>query len=853
LTGARVMMGNVEEQLNAEAAAAILDRDRITILQVTPSRLQIFISFPGSAGSLKRLNYLLVGGEAFPRHLLEKVKPLLHKQARIYNLYGPTETTIWSTLKDLSHENVITIGKPLANTYIYIVDHDGEWQPIGKTGELCIGGEGLARGYLNNPELTAEKFIMKRSDRSDKTSNKRSNKTFILYKTGDQAKWLPDGNIEFLGRNDRQVKIRGFRIELGEIENRLLSHPKVREVVVVPQESDGGKDKYLCIYIVPAVYPVETLETAELQDYLAAALPDYMVPAYFVILERIPLNPNGKVDLKALPEPDRSAGKNHVPPQNEIENVLAGIWADILGIDREQVGIHDNFFRMGGHSLKATVLTGRIQKAFSVAIPIPELFKTPTIKGIANYIARTGKSVYLPLQPAEEKEYYPLSSTQKRLYLLNQADKSSKAYNMPAVFFLEGQLKKERLTGICKQLTRRHESFRTSFAQIEGEPVQRVHREVNFEIEYYDLTAQGAMGSEAEKIHLFIRAFDLTKAPLLRVGLIETGVGEYILVFDMHHIISDGASMGLSIREFMVLYEGKTLPLPRIQYKDYTEWQRSETWQESLKEAEAFWLEHLQGVGSRPRLKLPADFDRPAVRNFAGATFEFELGSSETARLKQLAKEEETTLYMLLLALYFVLLVRLSGQEDITVGTPVVGRQREEFQPIIGMFVNTLAMRHFPKMACPFKNFLKEVKEKTINVFKYQDYPFERLIEKVESNPDNSHNPLFDVMLTFQNIDIPTFQIPGLTLKPYPYKNVTAKFDLNLICSENNETLLFALEYSTNLFKADTIGRFAGYFKDIIAAILENRDKKMGDINMSLEFSESKSDLSLEAVGDFRF
>ncbi|MCX6581315.1 MAG: condensation domain-containing protein [Candidatus Aminicenantes bacterium] len=457
----------------------------------------------------------------------------------------------------------------------------------------------------------------------------------------------------------------------------------------------------------------------------------------------------------------------------------------------------------------------------------------------------------------EEKEYYPLSSAQKRLYLLYQSDKSNTAYNMPAVFNLEGQLKKERLAEIFNQLMRRHESFRTSFAQVKGEPVQRIHREVDFEIEYYDLAAKNAKereeGRGAPLWSPFIRPFDLSKAPLLRVGLIETGEEEHILVFDMHHIISDGVSMGILVREFMTLYAGKPLPLPQVQYKDYAQWQCSGAWQESLKAAEVFWLEQFRAPGGRPQLKLPADFDRPIVRNFAGATLEFELGNRETAALKQAAIEEETTLYMVLLALYFVLLARLSGQEDITVGTPVVGRQREELQYTIGMFVNTLALRNFPKVEYPFRNFLKEVKEKTLKALKYQDYPFEKLVEKAAPNLDNSRNPLFDVMFTLQNLDIPALHIPGLALKPYPHESVTAKFDLNLIGIEKNEALLFTLEYSSKLFKSDTIGRFSGYFKDIITAILENRDIKLGDIEMSLALSESKSALSREAEGNFEF
>ena len=835
--------------------------NRVTWINCTPSMFYKLVEYETTAEKkqLISLRYVFLGGE--PISIFSLIDWLESKECRaeIVNTYGPTECTDICNAYRIQEprkfrEQNIPVGKPIYNVQLFVVDKYLRLTPLGVAGELLIGGAGVGSGYVDDRDLTNRKFIR---------YSFAGEMPRLLYRTGDLVKRFPDGNIEFLGRLDHQVKVRGFRIELGEIENRLLNHPKVREAVVITRESEGSEDKYICAYIVPAILhqevpPVSTVSimATELRDYLAADLPDYMVPSYFVVLEKMPLNPNGKVDRKALPEPERSFAQNYVPPQNESENVLVGIWSEVLGLDRKKIGIHDNFFHIGGHSLKAAALSRQIYKAFSVDIPIVELYRSPTIKNLSNYIERTGKIFFLPLQPAEEKEYYPLSSAQKRLYLLQQADTSGNVYNMPTTFSIEGQLKKEKLFNACKELTRRHESFRTCFVQVEGEPVQRIYPSVDFEIEYYNLATEGTEIRDHQFLSIiqrFIRPFDLSQAPLLRAAIFETGVEKHILVFDMHHIISDGTSMGILIQDFMAFYEEKA-PVPvssQFQYKDYVQWQCSRAWQESLAAAEVYWLEQLRGAGNRPPLKLPADFSRPPVRNSAGNTFEFELSSRETAGLKQLAKEEKTTLFMLLLALYFVLLARLSGQDDITVGTPVAGRYREEFQYIIGMFVNTLAIRHQPKLDRTFKDFLKEVKENTLNIFKYQEYPFERLVEKLEPVLENGRNPLFDVMFTFQNIDMLAFHIPGLTLKPYAYENKTAKFDLNLICSESAETLLFTLEYSTNLFKADTISRFAGYFTDIIAAVLENRDKKMGDISMSLEFTESKSALSLEAAGNF--
>ncbi|HLP62581.1 MAG TPA: amino acid adenylation domain-containing protein [Candidatus Deferrimicrobium sp.] len=825
---------------------------KIDITDVTPAHLYMLseTGIPRADESLKPVSnphHFIVGGDALSPRLVERFYNNFApgERPKITNIYGPTECTVDSTCFDIPVDHLklfvnLPIGNPLPNQSIYILNTQCNLQPIGVPGELCIAGDSVARGYLNQPELTADKF----------NRSYRSYKTYILYKTGDLARWLPDPVqqerhiIEFLGRIDRQVKIRGYRIELEEIENRLRVFAGIKEAVVIMPQSEGT-DKYICAYIVTEKgYGLGTLK-----DRLALSLPAHMMPSHIVTLEKIPLTPHGKLDRKLLPAPETGTA-GYSAPQGRLEETLATLWQEIL--DVRQIGREDNFFQRGGHSLKAIMLASKIRKELNAAVDLTHVFMYPTIKGLAEHIEKCTGVTYVSIGTVEQKEYYPLSSAQKRLYLLYQSDKAGTAYNMPAVFKLEGQLKKERLTGIFKELTRRHESFRTSFTQVEGEPVQRVHDNVDFEIAYYDLTT--AEQGQIDKIFAhFIRAFDLSKAPLLRVALLAAGEDRHIIVFDMHHIISDGASMGILIREFMALYEGKPLPLNPVQYKDYAYWQSSGAWQESLKTAEVFWLEQFRETGNLPQLKLPTDFDRPSVRNFAGATFEFALSNDETAALKRAAKEEETTLYMVLLASYLVLLARLSGQEDITVGTPMIGREREELQYTIGMFVNTLALRNFPKVVYPFRHFLKEVKAKTLNAFKYQDYPFEKLVEEVASNLDKSRNPFFDVMFTFQNLDIPELRLPGLALIPYPLRSTTAKFDLNLICMEKNEALLFTCEYSTKLFKADTIGRFAGYFKDIITAITENRDIKLEDIQMSLPLSESKSALSLEAGGNFGF
>jgi tyrocidine synthetase-3 len=810
-------------------------------------------------GLFSPLRYLLVGGDILSPAHISRVKQKF-PQLNIINGYGPTENTTFSTtyLIEKEFEQNIPIGSPIANSVAYIVDRNDHLLPIGIYGELLVGGDGLSPGYLNNPEMTNSKFQI--TNHKSQIINKEKGPplrfsasqllSFSLYRTGDLARWLPDGNIEFSGRIDQQVKIRGFRVEPGEIEDHLLKIDRVKETVVIPVRDEEG-NKSLCAYIVAD----NEIPVTELRNNLLRHLPDYMIPAYFTFLEKIPLTANGKVNRKALPAPRARVTGVYSAPKNEIERRMAGVWASVLNIDSETVGIDSDFFEMGGDSLKATILVSKIHQAFDVKIPLAQVFQKPVIRELAEYMKEAAEEVFVSIELAEKKDYYLLSSAQKRLYLLYQSDRGSTAYNMPRVFMLEGVLEKEKLESIFKQLILGHGSFRTSFQQVKGEPVQRIHEE-NFKFQvlnYKDPGGGGLSGGLQDIIKNSVRPFDLSQAPLLRVGLIKLGEEKHVMMVDMHHIISDGISIGILAREFMALYAGEPLGRPRLAYIDYVCWQESETWQESLKAAETFWLGRFMGTGAPPQLRLPTDYARPVERSFEGAALEFALGAAETAALKRAAEEEEATLFMILLAFFNILLARLSGQEDIIVGTPVMGRPREELQHIIGMFVNTLPLRNFPKAGYTFRDFLKQVKEQTLNAFEYQHIPFEKLVEKIELKRDNSRSPLFDVMFAFQNLEIPEFRIPRLTLTPYPYEGVTSKFDLNLIGTETNGGLGFILEYGTKLFKADTIERFVHYFKDIITTVLEDRDIRLGDIKIHLELSESESALALEAEGDFGF
>ena len=763
----------------------------------------------------KGLKSLLVGGDALsPVHInrLRQRFPALN----IVNGYGPTENTTFSTtfLVDREYKESIPIGCPIANSTAYIVNNSGSLQPLKVAGELWVGGDGVARGYMNDGELTAEKFIENPFMEEGR-----------VYKTGDMARFLEDGAIEFLGRIDQQVKIRGFRVELGEIENRLLEHEKIKQaVVLVRQEADG--EKYLCAYVVGD----GEAAAAELREYLSKNLPDYMIPAYFVRLDRIPLTANGKVDRKALPGPKIGGSGAYTAPATQLERQLAAIWSGVLGLPEAQIGIEANFFEWGGHSLKATILVSKIHQVLDVNLPLVEVFRRPTIKQMADYIKGSAAAAFTAVEPVEKREYYPLASGQKQVYFQQQLAGQGTVYNIPYVFELMGRLEMERLTDVFEQLIRRHESLRTSFVLLEGEPLQKVHPAVDFKIEYVE-TGGGQRRAVEEEIDHFIRPFDLSVPPLLRVGLIQQEKEKYLLLMDMHHVIADGLSMEIFVKEFMALYRqgaGALSPL-RIQYKDFSQWQGAMRDRVNRQQGEYWQREFSEEI---PVLELPFDYPRPALPGFAGDGLRFEIGPHQTEGLKALALGEDTSLFMNLLAIFTILLAKLGGQEVLVVGSPTAGRRHADLLPVIGKFVNTLALKSYPRAERTMRQFLKEVRERTLAAYENQEYQFDDLVESLKLSRDTGRHPLFDVMLVLQNMDIPRIEIPGLELRPYGYKSTVSKFDLCLNGDEEGDILVFTLEYSTSLFRRRTIERWIDFFKRIVDCFLENLEVKIGDIEI---------------------
>ena len=764
------------------------------------------------------------GGDVLKKEYIDRLIDI----GTVYNTYGPTESTVCASYYRCTAEvdPLPPIGRPIANYGVYILDKTGGPVAAGIVGELCIAGSGVARGYLNQPELTLEKF--KRSY--------KSSRPYIFYKTGDLGRWLPGGNIAFVGRIDHQVKIRGYRIELAEIEAQLQTHPEIKESVVVVREDKSG-DKHLCAYVVAAVLP------PGLREFLSGRLPSYMVPSYFTAIQQVPLTPLGKIDRSALPAFDAGAAPGeYIAPGNLLEEKLTGIWSDILGIEKEKISTNANFFHLGGHSLRAALLVIEIHKEADVEISMAEVFNNPTIRGLAQIVKNAGRKHFTPITATEKKEYYPLSPAQKRMYILRQWAPDSLGYNVSDVVSIAGAINRQAIAEIFNKLIRRHESFRTSFHMRDREAVQKIHEEVEFQIEYYNLSTDYTDYTD-DKIHQssfiinhFIHLFDLSRAPLLRVGLARISAEKHLLMMDMHHIISDGISLHILGKDFAALYRGEELPPLELQYKDYAAWknQRIERREEEITNQETYWLKQFED--QIPVLSLPRDYPRPAVKSFTGRHINFSLGKVSVQRFYTLAAQEDVTLFILLLAVFNIFISRLSGSEDIAAGTPAAGRRRPDLQQIIGMFVNTLALRNYPVGEKNFMTFLKEVKENFLAAFENQDYEFEELVEKLGVTRDAGRNPLFDVMFTLRSKETQKRNSPHPDIQDIPpsydYAHRVARFDLILLAVEDADELFFTLEYSTELFKEETAEQFVRYFKSLVSSILENPGRRLSEFRL---------------------
>jgi amino acid adenylation domain-containing protein len=869
LNGGELHLVSNEVILDADCLRNALERYRIDTLwlssplfnQLTRRNSDLF---PG-------LKYLLVGGDVLSPGHINRVR---HRfpGLRVINGYGPTENTTFSLthLIDKDYQNKIPIGKPIANSTVYVLDRHYQLVPMGAAGELFVGGDGLARGYLNNPELTSEKFVRAVNRRSslvisssELSPNDQCPMTNDrLYKTGDLGRWQPDGNIEFLGRIDHQVKIRGFRIEPGEIENQLLKHPDIKEAAVLCNEHQSSdKSRHLCAFAVSD----QELDTSLLKEFLSGILPGYMIPSLFVQVNKIPLTSNGKIDRQVLLEMDANRpGEDYQAPKDIIQKKLADIFAGILGLNKDHIGIAANFFESGGHSLNAITLLSAIHREFQIKLTLPDIFQHPGIRELAECIKKGTRESFIALEPAEEKEYYPLSASQKRFYILQQTEPANISNNLPIVFELKGKLDIKRLKGCFLGLIARHDSLRTFFEVVGNKAVQRIKNKVEFDIEYYRMKGgdQVCLTTEARKfMQDFIRPFDLSQLPLFRVGLVQVGKKNtrHLLMLDFHHIISDGLSMHIFFNQLAAWYEGNQPPCLRLQYKDFSQWQTSPTQVEKIGKQREYWLSQFQD--NVPRLNLPTDYERPQLKGFKGDSVKFEIPAGKVKALKDLAFQEDASLYMVLFSIYSVLLAKLSGQEDMVAATAVLGRRHPDLNQIIGLFFYTLPIRTAPQNEKPFDRFLKEVKQRLLEAYENQDYTVDELVgcltEKGLLVKDRSHNPLFDTMCSLQNFQLseesPGDQPGELTLTPVEYRYQTAKFDLFMIVTEAGDRVRITLEYSTDLFKHSTVLDMINYYLEISDRVLNDVKVKLKDISISLDVMDAKSDKSYDDYVNFGF
>ncbi|CAJ8635629.1 syringomycin synthetase [Burkholderia pseudomallei] len=803
-----------------------IGRDRIDVFDCTPSQLALIEGARGPEDEAYP-QVTLVGGEAIGEGMWSELASASSRT--YYNVYGPTECTVDATLARITAEHAPHIGGPLANVRAYVLNERLSPAPVGVRGELYIGGAGVARGYLNRPELTRERFI---------------DDPFVaggrLYKTGDLARWRADGRLEYLGRNDFQVKIRGFRIELGEIEAQLAKVTGVREVVVLARDSASAVHDSATENAAPDAPSPETAtapekrlvayytgdaDVAALRAQAAQHLPSYMVPSAYVRLDAWPLTPNGKLDRRALPAPadDAYARAEYEAPRGAKEEALAAIWRELLHVER--VSRHDNFFELGGHSLLAVQLVSRLRQALSVEVALSTVFDAPVLSALAERLEAGNTEVLPPIPLAPRDGRIALSLAQQRLWFLTQLEGVSEAYHMSGAVRLDGPLNREVLQRALNRIVMRHEALRTCFVREEGEPIQVIQPHADLTVSYHDLREAESIRHEAgnreQRAKDLSQAhasapFDLSRDLPVRVLLLQLADEAHVVQVVMHHIASDGWSVGVFLQELSALYgsfiaeQGDPLaPLP-LQYADYAAWQRRWLASGQLEKQGAFWQTNLSGAPTL--LELPTDRPRPPKQSHAGASVEVKLGAALSERVKRLSQRHGVTPYMTLLSSWAAALSRLSGQEEVVIGSPVAGRNRTEVEPLIGFFVNTLALRLDLSSEPTVGELLKRTKAQVLSAQAHQDLPFDQVVERVKPPRSTAHPPLFQVMFVWQNMPAGELTIPGLTIRAVETPLQTAQFELTLSLREAGDDIVGHLNYASALFDESTVRRYVTYW-----------------------------------------
>ncbi|MBV9791418.1 MAG: amino acid adenylation domain-containing protein, partial [Chloroflexi bacterium] len=870
LAGARLVIAEPERHKDAEYLVELLASERVTSAHFVPSLLDLFLDHP-EVTRCTTLRQVVCGGEALSVELKRKFFRTF-PAAELHHAYGPTEAAISVThwnCRDRAHPDHVPLGRPIANTQIHILDQHGEPVPIGVTGELHIGGVPLARGYLNRPDLTATAFI---ADPFDPNAR--------LYRTGDLGRWLPDGNLEFLGRRDSQLKIRGFRVELGEIEAVLIEHPQVRQAIVIARD-DQGAGKRLVAYVVeePRTKNLEPNEeqtnkrtneqstentppspaaagegrrgdeglASNLRTFLTTRLPEYMVPSGFVVLDRFPLTPNGKVDRAALLKLNynqRLVGNEYVVPETALERRLAGVWSELLGV--QEVGTLDNFFTLGGHSLLASRLISWIRQHAQVDLPLRAIFAYPTIQSLAQHITATrqqqGLSDVPTIEPSERSDHNPLSFAQERLWFLDKLLPPLGLYNSPIALHLRGALDVAALERAFARLLSRHEILRSSIREIDGRAALVIAEELLFTLrteQLPELPTSGAALPDHPAVRALMEAeasqpFDLTQPPLIRTTLLRQRADEHLLLVTTHHIVSDGWSAEILFRDLSAFYNaeihGATANLPElpIQYLDVAAWQRRWLRGSALEKQLNFWQQELHDLPEQTA--LPTSKPRPAELSYRGAIYRQQLPQALRDKLLAVAESCEATSFMALVAAFQTLLHRYSGQDEIAIGTPFANRHQAETANLIGLFVNTVVLRASYADDPSFVELLRRVRATTVNAYEHQDCPFEKVVERVHGSRDLNRQPLFQTMLVLNNSWQLGDNLRGLKVERVTIDRRASMFDLTLEAHQHADGLLLEWEYSTDLFDARYVERLAGQFITLLEGIVANPETRVGQL-----------------------
>ncbi|WP_316634067.1 non-ribosomal peptide synthetase [uncultured Flavobacterium sp.] len=821
-------------------------RSGIDSIKLTPSHIKLLEQLNIESTTMTRA---IVGGEAVSTahvQILKKINP----DIRIYNEYGPTETTVGCMVEELEQDKAVLIGKPISGTKIYILGPSQELLPIGVAGEICIAGMGVGLGYLNQETLSAEKFTENPFLRGER-----------MYRSGDIGRWQADGKLEYLGRKDDQVKIRGYRIEPGEIESVLQGHPSIATSAVVAQSNSEG-DKELIAYLVSKDQDA-TLDVSDIRAYLSQHLPSYQVPAHYMQLESLPLTTNGKLDKAQLPSLDGLGTlKSHayVAPRTQSEQQLAMIWQEIL--NREQIGIHDDFFELGGHSLTATRLASQLHKELGVKVELKDIFTYPVLEAQAALIDKSLKTAFEDIVPVAQQEAYELSSSQRRLWMLSQFTDGSVAYNMPGIYIFEGNLEIQALNTAFKGLIQRHEILRTYFKEYENGEVFQVIVPVNefaFEIASYDLQHSKDQESELSMlIHQeILTAFDLSELPLLRANLYQLSANKWAFSTVMHHIISDGWSMGIMIKELLEFYnaeikgEAVTLEELAIQYKDYAAWQQEQLKGAALESHRDYWLNQLGG--SLPVLDIATDKARPQIKTYNGSSILRPLSPQVHTGIQNLSQEQGGTLFMGLLTGVTGLLYHYSGQNDIIIGSPIAGREHSALDGQIGFYLNTLALRLEFKGEDSFKTLLQEARKTTLDAYAHQVFPFDQLIDELSLKRDLSRNVLFDVLIDYhdnRSVNKPKSpELEGLSVSGYQGDTPRmSKFDLTFMFLESDHGLSLLLEYNSDIYTEATAEAMFSHFEQLMQAAVASPDSALNTLDYLSKAEQEKQTEEFNAV-----